>query len=346
MVTVGCYSGFWGDSPLAPAQQLVDARVEYLVGDYLAEVTMGILAALKMRSAPGYIPDFVKLWRKLGTEITRNNTVVLTNAGGLDPVACKLKIEEINRELGISTVVAAVTGDNILHLDNLVLEQFSYEHTAADKLPETSPIALNAYLGAQPLVYALSKGAKVVITGRVVDSALVLAPIVYSFNYKWTDYDLLAAASVAGHVIECGCQATGGNFTDWRKVVTSHNGGWANMGYPIIEFHANGEFVVTKPLGTGGLVSTATVSEQLVYEIMDPANYMLPDVIADMQNVWVRQIDTDRVLVGGVRGKAPSNKYKVSGIYIDGFKSSAELIIAGSDAYEKVLFSANYRQNV
>ncbi|ORE22023.1 DUF1446-domain-containing protein, partial [Rhizopus microsporus] len=367
-VRIGCYSAFWGDS-VAAAVQLVEhegKNLNYLVADYLAEITMGILAARRQRRimmgkdtdrGADYIAEFLTLaLSKILPDIARNGTKVITNAGGLDPVGCKKAIEALLNKMGIQNIkVAAVWGDDVLSdKEDRTLGAFKDAHPFstlsvtehnldADRLPSKDEpiVSLNAYLGAKGIAAALDEGAHIVVTGRVVDSALVVGPLIHEFGWKegTTEnyYDLLASASLAGHIIECGCQATGGNFTDWHLAAQSPYGGYANMGYPIVEFTRSGSFVVTKPEKTGGLVTPATVSEQMLYEILDPALYLLPDVILDMRQVTLAQIGPNRVLVSGAKGRQPTPFLKCSGIFMDGFKISIELLIGGIDAKKKAL---------
>ncbi|KAI9019445.1 hypothetical protein CLU79DRAFT_836754 [Phycomyces nitens] len=363
-VRIGCYSAFWGDSPAA-ARQLVQTDglpLNYLVADYLAEITMGILAARRQRrllttspsKATDYIAEFIDLvLHPILPNLVSNRTRVVTNAGGLDPIQCKHAIEALLAKLNINLTVAAVVGDDVLAttsvpcLASVPIQSFSAIPSPttldADRLPapEQPIVSLNAYLGARAIASALDAGADIVVTGRVVDSALVVGPLIH--EYGWSadqpDYlDKLATASLAGHIIECGCHATGGNFTDWRLAADSPYGGYANMGYPIVEFDSNGTyFVVTKPAKTGGLVTPATVSEQILYETLDPALYLLPDVILDIRQVTVSQVRPDRVLVRGAKGRPPTPWLKCSGIFMDGWKISGELLIAGQEAKEKAL---------
>jgi hypothetical protein len=286
----------------------------------------------------------------------KNGTKVITNAGGLDPIGCKEAIEALLKKLNIQGVkVAAVLGDDVLSSkEDKTLASFtdvhpfssisSVNHTKdSDRLPgKDEPIvSLNAYLGAHAVAAALNEGAQIIVTGRVVDSALVVGPLIH--EYGWQEgkqsnyYDLLASASLAGHIIECGCHATGGNFTDWHLAAQSPYGGYANMGYPIVEFDQSGTFIVTKPEKTGGLVTPATVSEQILYEILDPSLYLLPDVILDMRQVNLSQVGHNRVLVSGAKGLQPTPFLKCSGIFLDGWKISGELLIGGVDAKKKAL---------
>lgn len=326
---------------------------------------MGILARRRKRStklggsgAGGYVAEFITLvLNRILPQLLENETKIITNAGGLDPIACKEAIEATLKKAGIpldKCKVAAVCGDDLVteskttfgHHPEIVPFSATSDPNDTDALPkpDTPLSSLNAYLGASGVAKALADGAKIIVTGRVVDSALVVGPLIY--EYGWTSsqsnyYDLLASASLAGHIIECGCQATGGNFTDWRLAANSEYGGYANMGYPIVEFHKNGQFVVTKPKETGGLVTVATVGEQMLYEILDPGAYFLPDVILDMRGVELKQLEKNRVLVTGAKGRKPTKYLKCSGVWADGLKISGELLIGGEDAREKALAVGN-----
>src|SRR5690606_4099216 len=300
--------------------------IDYLVIDYLAEITMSILARLRQRSPDhGYAADFVsQVIAPHAAELARRKIRVVVNAGGVNPRGCMEAVSRELRKQGLSLKVAAVTGDDVFPL----LEQLRREGTAEiySGLPlPTCAISANAYLGAFPIARALGAGADIVITGRCADSALTLGPLIHEFGWQPTDYDLLAAGSLAGHVIECGTQCTGGFFTDWKDVAE----GWADIGFPIAECAADGSFVVTKPEGTGGLVNYAVVAEQITYETGDPRRYVLPDVVCDLSAVRLEELGSHRVQVRGVRGLPPTTTYKVSATYNDGFRSVATLLIKG-----------------
>ncbi|KAI9341349.1 hypothetical protein BDR26DRAFT_895044 [Obelidium mucronatum] len=336
----------------------MDNPPQYIVADYLAEVTMGILARQTKGSKGGYVTEFVEqVYTKNATVISKKNIKVITNAGGLDPLACKAAIEAAAAKIFAKDqsqipIVAAVFGDDIWTdktrrdaLEKAVSSNTSlpFGHlgssdTNREEWPkgrEKSILSVNVYLGAAGILQALNSKATIIVTGRVVDSALVLAPLMHEFKWSPLNYNLLAAGSLAGHIIECGCHTTGGNFTDWRLSANSPNGGWSNMGYPIVEVENDGSFIVTKPPRTGGLVSIGTVSEQMIYEVLDPANYILPDVVLDMTQVQISQVGVDRVLVTGARGKPPTPFLKTSGVFVDGFKMSGELVIGGAESVEK-----------
>lgn len=331
IVRIGCGAGFWGDSPDGPAQLLRSGKIDYLVMDYLAEITMSILTRMKAkRPELGYATDFVaSVMKPLAREIADRGIRVVTNAGGVNPAACRDALAAVFREAGVDLRIAVVHGDDLSGSVESYRAAGVTEMFSGRPLPERLT-SVNAYLGAFPVAAALDAGADVVITGRAVDSALVLGPLIHEFGWRPEDHDLLSAGSLAGHVLECGTQVTGGIFTDWQSVP-----GWDDMGFPIAECAADGTFTVTKPEGTGGLVSTATVAEQITYEVGDPARYILPDVIADWSGVRLEQDGKDRVKVSGARGSAPTDTYKVSATHADGYRSSITMAIIGRDAVAK-----------
>jgi len=330
IVRIGGASGFWGDSNDA-ALQVAEAGVDYIILDYLAEVTMAILARAKAKNPVlGYATDFVdpvmsSLFARSGKPMPR----IVTNAGGMNPKACRDALMSVAGKLGLSPNIAVVEGDDLVRSANAFAAGGLREIDTGAAFPE-SPWSVNAYIGALPIARAIAAGADIVITGRCADSALVLGPLMAEFGWGADAYDLLAAGSLAGHVIECGCQATGGNFTDWRDV-----DGWDNMGFPIIEVSSDGSFVLTKPDGTGGLVTPLSAGEQVIYEIGDPARYILPDVICDFTDVKLEQVGSDRVRVSGARGKAPTSSYKTSATFQDGFRCTAMFTLCGRDAAAK-----------
>ena len=332
IVRIGGASGYWGDTSSAPRQLVEQGEIHYLVFDYLAEVTMSILAKLRARSEEaGYAVDFVTAAMKpLIVEIALKRIKVIANAGGVNLAACRKALEKVAQEAGVTLKIGVVEGDDLMPRINGLRGANIREMQSGAPLPEKI-LSANAYLGAFPIASALAAGADIVITGRCVDSALVLGPLIHEFGWKTDDFDRLAAGSLAGHLLECGAQVTGGNFTDWREVAD----GWDDMGFPIAAVKADGTFIVEKPAGTGGLVSPLTVGEQLLYEIGDPRNYILPDVTCDFSGVRLIQEPHDRVRVEGARGRAPTATYKVSATWPGGFSSIGTMTVAGFEAAER-----------
>lgn len=332
IVRIGGGAGYWGDTPSGPRQLVRHGKIDYLILDYLAEITMSILAKAKARDPQaGYATDFITLVMKpLVREIAEKGIKVIANAGGVNLQACRHALEAVAQEAGVRLRIGTVEGDDLLPRAAELSGESIREMFTGAPFP-AKPMSINAYLGAFPIAAALEAGADVVLTGRCVDSALVAGPLIHEFGWGPKDYDKLAAAGLAGHLLECGAQATGGNFTDWEAVVDD----WPTMGFPIAEVRADGSFVVTKPEGTGGCVSPLSVGEQMLYEIGDPAAYVLPDVICDFTGVRLRQIAPDRVDVTGARGLPPTDTYKVCATYPDGFGTVGTLVLAGRDAVAK-----------
>ena len=335
-IKIGCASAFWGDTSSAAPQLVHSGNIDYLVFDYLAEVTMSILASAKMKNPDlGYATDFIKHIGPLLTEIKKQQIKVISNAGGINLISCRNAVLEEAKKVGIELNIAIVEGDNLINQENM-LRELPVKELETDKSLPGGIVSINAYLGADGVKKALEQGADMVITGRCVDSAVVLGPLMYEFDWKHNEYDKLAAGSLAGHIIECGAQCTGGNFTDWHFV-----NNFDNMGFPIVEVESDGSFIVTKPEGTGGIISFGTVAEQFLYEIGDPQNYLLPDVTCDFTNVTIKEIGSDQVSVSGARGKPPSNTYKVSSTYLHGYRITIAAIICGINASKKALVIAD-----
>ena len=335
IVKIGCASAFWGDTSSAAPQLVYSGNIDYLVFDYLAEVTISILAGAKLKNTDmGYATDFVKHMSPLLSEVKKRGIKIISNAGGINPEACRAAVIEEAKKAGVELNIALVKGDNLVdqkkQLQALPVTELETGQTMPDNVT-----SINAYLGADGIRRALEEGADMVITGRCVDSAVVLGPLMYEFGWTAQDYDLLAAGSLAGHIIECGAQCTGGNFTDWHLVEN-----FDDMGFPIVEVESNGNFIVTKPNGTGGIVSFGSVSEQFLYEIGDPQNYILPDVSCDFTNVTMKELGNDQVFVSGAKGNPPSNTYKVSATYLMGYRISIAVIIVGINAAKKAKVSA------
>lgn len=333
IVRIGGAGGFLGDSSVAAPQLLRGGNLDYMILDYLAEATMSSLGQLRAaRPDQGYARDFTDwVWKDNLRELKAQGVKIVTNAGGLNARTCRERMEKLAAEAGLSFKIAIVEGDDLApRLEELQGRGLSEMFTDAP-FPEPKKVfSANAYFGAEPIAAALAAGADMVITGRVVDSALTLGPLIHEFGWSLDDYDRMSAGSLAGHVIECGAQATGGLFTDWELVPD-----WAHIGYPVIECHEDGSFVVTKPAGTGGLVSTAAVAEQILYEVGDPQGYALPDVVCDFTELKVEQVGEHRVKVSGAKGYAPTDRYKVCVTWGDGFRFIGASPVVGRDAAAK-----------
>ncbi len=341
-IIIGNAQGFWGDSVDAPARLVSQqTNLDYLTLDYLAEVSMSILASQRQKDpTSGYARDFVQVVRSLIPFWQKGSKVrVISNAGGLNPHGCAKTCTEVFRQAGLNSMkIGVVSGDDVLPLlkstkanDGARSKLFANLETG-EPLSKVlgSLVTANAYLGAEPIAQALQAGADIVITGRVADPSLTVAPCLAEFGWDWSDHDRIAGATVAGHLIECGTQVTGGISTDWMEIPDP-----ANIGFPIVEVDSNGTCVVTKPKGTGGVVNERTVKEQLLYEIGDPDNYLSPDVTVSFLSLEVREERKNRVRVSGARGRSPTSSYKVSASYRDGFWAQGMLTIFGRNAVAK-----------
>jgi hypothetical protein len=329
-VRIGCASGFWGDTPEAIGQLVKKGDVDYLVFDYLAEITMSLLARARAKSPEaGYAPDFVQALAPFLPEIRRKGIKVVANAGGVNPRGCREALARAAEAAGVKISIGAVLGDDLTGQAERMRAAGITEMFSGAPFPDKL-MSMNAYLGARPIAAALAAGADIVVTGRCADSAVALGPLMHEFGWGDEDWDRLSQGSLAGHLIECGPQGTGGNFTDWQEVP-----GWDDMGMPIVEVAQDGSFIMTKTADTGGLVVPASVGEQMLYEIGDPQRYVLPDVICDWSQVTLDQAGPDRVLVKGARGLGRTDSYKVSATHADGWRAITTLTLAAIDAPAK-----------
>ena len=337
VIRIGNGAGFWGDNLDAPRLLAEQGRLDYLTLEYLAELTLSILAHQRARNPQaGFVADFLTVLDSLTPALAAQPQLkIVTNAGGMAPQMCARQAAAMLSKAGLGGItVAAASGDDLIpRLDELLGsgEPFTNFDSGQPLGEVHSRIAsANVYLGAGGIVAGLAQGARVVITGRVADVSLTVGPAVHEFGWSWTDWDRLAAATVAGHLIECGSQVTGGMFSGWNAGLSLEN-----LGYPIAEISDAGQVVITKPPATGGIVSTETVAEQLVYEIGDPAHYLTPDVDADFSQVQLAQAGTDRVEVAGAKGNPAPPRFKVSMAYGDGYMAAGTLVVCGNQAAAK-----------
>ncbi|MFQ5768501.1 MAG: acyclic terpene utilization AtuA family protein, partial [Acidobacteriota bacterium] len=341
MIRIGNGQGFWGDSPDGPRRLVQEGPLDFLGLDYLAEVTMSIMQKLKSRNPErGYATDFVELMEEILPVLLEKDIRVLANAGGVNQAACRKALMAAARRCDCKGFkIATVSGDDIMDQIPELLAQGIPLASMDDGRPASEildrMLSANVYLPTKTMVEALDSGARIVLTGRCTDPGLTLAPMVHTFGWEWDDWDRLAAGTVAGHILECGPQCTGGNFSRWWEVR-----GWDRIGYPLVEAEPDGSFVVTKHPGTGGMVTVDTVAEQLVYEMGDPRRYVTPDVIADFTSIQIRQQGKNRVRVEGIRGASPTDTYKVSISYMDGYKATGQLTVSGPDALAKARICA------
>lgn len=333
---IGNAQGFWGDSASAPArliQQQPD--LDYLTLDYLAELSLSIMAIQREKKpTAGYASDFLDVVRSLIPIWQQGSSLkIVTNAGGLNPIGCAQACQEILKQCTRPMRIGVVTGDDVFSIfkaepENVLFRNLETQTPLADVV--NALVTANAYLGAKPMAEALLAGADIVITGRVADPSLTVAPCAAHFGWSWDEYDKLAGATVAGHLIECGTQVTGGISTNWLNITDP-----AHIGFPVVEMHADGSCIVTKPKGTGGRVNFETVKEQLLYEIGDPGRYLSPDATISFLSLRLEQDGIDRISITGAKGTAPPPTYKVSATYRDGFKAEGMIVIFGPDAGKK-----------
>ena len=337
-IRIASGQGFWGDMLDAPVQQVKGGQIDYLMLDYLAEVTMSIMQKQRARDPrAGYARDFVPLMREILPACVERNIRVTANAGGVNPVGCAEAVRDVARELGLGgrLRIGTVTGDDIMGR----LDEFLARGIELRNMDTNEPLSkvrdaiqsANVYLGAWPMVEALNGGAQVVITGRATDTGLTLAPVIHEFGWRADDWDRLSAGTIAGHIIECGAQASGGNCQyDWQSIPDL-----ANVGFPIVEAAPDGTFVVTKHDGTGGIVSIPSIKEQLVYEMGDPHEYITPDCVADFTSIRLEDAGRNRVRVHGIKGRPATEFLKVSISYSAGYKAVGTLVYSWPDAYAK-----------
>ena len=338
VIRVAGGQGFWGDLLTAPIDQVRKGPIDYLMLDYLAEVTMSILQKQRARDPEaGYARDFVSLMHEILPDCVEKNIKVLSNAGGVNVAGCAQKIRETAAELGLSgkVKIGMITGDDVLSK----LDKWIADGVEINSMDDGTPLSAirdkvqsaNVYLGAAPLVEALGRGANVLVGGRLTDTGLTLAPLMHEFDWKFDDWDRVSAGTIAGHIIECGAQSSGGNCQyDWQNIPDM-----ANIGFPIVEAKADGTFIVTKHDGTGGRVNVPGVTEQLLYEMGDPKSYITPDVVADFSSIRLEAAGENRVRVFGIKGNPATDFYKVSIAYSDGWKSVGTLVYSWPDALEK-----------
>ncbi len=330
--------GFWGDLLTAPVNQVRGGQIDYLMLDYLAEVTMSIMQKQKQRNPQaGFARDFVSLLQEILPDCVEKNIKVLSNAGGVNVMGCAEAIKKAAQDLGLSgkVKIGVITGDDVLPR----LDEFLEKGIAINNMDTGEPLSAildkvqsaNVYLGAQPLVEALNKGAQIIVGGRLTDTGLTLAPLMHEFGWSFEDWDKVSTGTIAGHIIECGAQCSGGNCQyDWQNIPDM-----ANIGFPIVEAFPNGDFVITKHEGTGGRVNIQSVKEQLLYEMGDPHEYITPDVVADFTTIHLKDDGENRVKVFGIRGHPNTEFYKVSIAYSAGWKAVGTLVYSYPDAYQK-----------
>lgn len=332
-IRIGNGCGFWGDSVDAPIRLAQRGNLDYLTLEYLAELTMSILALQKQRDPErGYASDFLDVLQRLAPILQRQPKLkIITNAGGMNPFSCARRAKEILQKAGLKKRIAVVSGDDLLpRLDALLASHPLTNLDTGESLQTIRPrvVSANAYLGAKPIADALAQGAEIVITGRVADASLTVGPAMHEFGWAWDDWNRLSAASVAGHLIECGAQVCGGLWCNWREVRD-----WADIGYPFVEMYDDGAFTISSDAGPG--VNRETLTEQLLYEVGDPSRYLTPDVVADFTSIALQSVNARTMRVNPARGTPATSTYKASIAYRDGFMASGTLAIAGPDAFGK-----------
>ena len=328
--------GYWGDDPSALYRQIQGGQLDYITMDFLAEVTMSILRKQQSRFPElGYAKDFVSMLEPVLRKAMQEGTTIISNAGGVNPSACAQAIYKLADKLSLKPKIAIVYGDDIMNQVDVLHKQghpFKNLETGADfSSVHTKLCSANVYFGARPVVTALDKWKPdIIVTGRVTDTGITLAPMIHEFSWSWEDWDKLANGIVAGHLLECGSQVCGGNFSDWHKVKNFNA-----VGYPIAEVGSDASFTLTKHPDSGGLVSVDTIREQLFYEMGHPKAYITPDVVVDFSSIKLREKSIDQVEVSGAKGFAPTESYKVSMAYQDGYKCTGSVIISGPEARAK-----------
>ncbi len=338
---IGNAGGYWGDDPTALERQVNGGVLDYITMDFLAEITMSIMQKQRSRDPKrGYAHDFIPMIKKVLKKSLEQNTTIITNAGGVNPESCAEAITEVAKELNLSPKIAIVYGDDLMPN----IQQLRKDGSAFENMETGQPFndiaeriqSANVYFGAAPVVEALKWQPNIIITGRVTDTGITAAPMIHEFGWDLRDWDKIASGIIAGHMMECGTQVSGGNFTDWHKVPSFNN-----VGFPLVEMEADGSFVITKHPGTGGLISTDTVREQIFYEMGNPKAYITPDVIADFSTIQLEQEAENRVRVFGIKGYEPTPFYKVSMAYSDGYKAVGSILICGPHARKKAEAFAN-----
>lgn len=332
--------GFWGDSIDAPYNLIKYGDIDYLTLDYLAEVTLSIMQRQKLKNPKkGYATDFVDLIKRVINDILEKDIKIVTNAGGVNPEVCRDELLNLSFELGLDLKIAIIKGDDILnHIDLLQTKGVNFDNmddnSSFDNIKK-NVYSANAYINSFSISDALKTGANIILAGRVSDPGLVLGPAIYEFGWKIDDYDKLAAGTLAGHILECGAQCSGGNFTDWKNIPNLDN-----VGYPVAILSDDTTFQITKPKNTGGKINRYTIIEQVLYEMGDPKNYISPDVVVDFTSFSINEINNDIVEISGVKGYPATDTYKVSINYFNGYKASGQLTISGPNALEKAQFTS------